>query len=230
VDLLSEEEQWDALKRWVRTNGPSVLGLVLIMLAAYSGWTWWKRHTDQQALAASAAYDGILLTFDSGKTDDAIAQIEALRRNYPKSAYVVAADLAAAKVFVGRNELDKAVQRLESVANNAPDKQLRPIARLRLARVQSAQGQYDKALATLAAGDAGAHQSAYAEVRGDVLLAKGDAAAALKEYMAARKLVGSDDEGIAGVGESLDLKINDLRATISATTPNPAPPAAAAKP
>jgi predicted negative regulator of RcsB-dependent stress response len=215
VDLLSEDEQWDALKRWIRTNGPSILGMVAVALLAWFGWKWWKGHEDQQALAASALYDKVLATFDADRLDEAVAQVEALRTAYPKSAYVSAADLAAARVFVALNDLDKAATYLERVANSARDKQLRPVARLRLARVQSAQGQYDKALATLGTADMGVHQGAYLEARGDVLFAKGDRAGALKAYEASRALLSGEAAGPDGVGQLLDLKISDLKATTS---------------
>jgi predicted negative regulator of RcsB-dependent stress response len=161
-------------------------------------------------------YEEVLKTFDSGKLDDALKQIETLRKAHPKSAYTSAADLAAAKVFVLQNNLDKAVERLERVMNEAPDLELRPIARLRLARVLSAQGQYDKALAVLGAVDSGSFKPAFLEARGDVLFAKGDKAGALQEYESARKLLPENQQGTAGVGELLDLKINDLRASAAA--------------
>lgn len=213
MDLLSEDEQWDALKRWVRTNGVSVLSMVAVALLAWFGWKWWQGHQDKEALAASAIFDKVLANFDADKDDAAVAGIEALRRAYPRSAYVSAADLAAARVYVALNELDKAATYLERVANTARDKQLRPVARLRLARVQAAQGQYDKALATLGTADAGVHQGAYLEVRGDVLFAKGDRAGALKAYEASRALLSPEAAGPDGVGQLLDLKISDLKAT-----------------
>jgi predicted negative regulator of RcsB-dependent stress response len=219
VDLLSEEEQWEALKRWIRTNGPSVAAMVIAMLAAYFGWQWWQARDNQKALAANVAYDQILLTFDANKIDAALAQIESLRKQHPGSAYVTAADLAAARVFVARNELDNAAQRLQRVTNGTPDQQLRPIARLRLARVQSAQGKFDEALATLAAAGGTVHQAAYTETRGDILMAKGDRAGALKEYAVARQQLPQEDQGVAGVSELLDLKIDDLRASASAAVP-----------
>ena len=213
MDLLSEDEQWDALKRWIRTNGPSIAIMVVVLLLAWFGWKWWQGRQDQQALAANEMYENALQQFDSNKPDEAVALIESLREKFPKSAYVAAADLAAARVFVSRNELDKAVQRLERIAKESSDEALRPIARLRLARVLAAQAQYDTALTTLGTTDRGVHQAAYLEARGDVLLAKGDAVGALKEYQAARKLVPAEQAGVAGVGELLDLKISDLQAT-----------------
>jgi predicted negative regulator of RcsB-dependent stress response len=215
VELLSEEEQWDALKRWLRENGPSIVAMVILGLLVVAGWRWWQSRGEQEHVAAVVAYEKILETFDAGKIDDALAQIELLRSEHPKSGYVASADLAAARVFVAINDLDKATQRLERVANGALDEQLRPVARLRLARVQAAQGKYDGALATLGTADMGPHQAAYAEARGDVLLSRGDRAGALREYEAARKLLPADDAG-TGVIALLDLKINDLSPAASA--------------
>jgi predicted negative regulator of RcsB-dependent stress response len=217
VDLLSEEEQWESLKRWLRQNGAFIAVLVILGLGAVYGWRWWNSRDDGKALAASAAYQEILNSYDANKIEAAVAQTESLRTTYPKSVYVTAADLAAARVFVSRNELDKAAQRLERVANTGVDELIRPVARLRLARVQAAQGKYDVALATLGTADMGVHQPAYAEARGDVLLAKGDRAGALRNYQAARKLQPVAEEGAeSGVAELLDLKIADVSAAASA--------------
>lgn len=216
MDLLSEEEQWERLKSWLRQNVPFILGLAAVLLIAWFAWGWWKGRLDQQALQAGADYERILASFDAGKTDEALKQIDTLRSEHPKSAYASAADLAAAKVFVLQNDLDKAAQRLERVMNEAPDKTLRPVARLRLARVLLSQGQHDKALATLGTADMGSFQSAFLETRGDVLYAKGDKAGALKDYEASLKLLPATQQGTAGVGELLELKINDLRTTTAA--------------
>lgn len=215
MDLLSEDEQWEALKRWLRANGPSILGMVALALLAWFGWDWWKERQNQQALAANVIYHQVMADFDANKTDAALAGIETLRKDYPKSGYVAAAELLAAHVHVGTNELDKAAAVLERVATTARDKLVRPIARLRLARVQAAQGNFDKALATLGTADMGPHQSAYLEVRGDILVEKGDDAGALKEYEAARALLNPEAAGPDGVGQLLDLKISDLKASAS---------------
>ncbi len=129
MDLLSEEEQWESMKRWLRENTPFILGLVAVGLVGWFGWKWWRSHEDEQAVAANAAYERILATFDERKIPEALTQVEELRKAYPKSAYVSAADLASAKVFVITNQLDKAAQSLERVMNGATDESLRPIAR-----------------------------------------------------------------------------------------------------
>jgi predicted negative regulator of RcsB-dependent stress response len=210
VDLLSEEEQWERLKAWLRTNGPSILVLAALMLLAWFGWKWWQERGEREAQAAAAVYDTIGTTFDAGRDAEALALIETLRKEHGESPYVDAADLMAANVHVANNELDKAVERLQRVATSAKDEYLRPVARLRLARVQSAQGQYDAALATLGTDEMGQHEPARLEARGDVLLAQGNREAALAEYQAARMLLPAAEQQEGGVGELLDLKIADL--------------------
>lgn len=214
MELLSEEEQWESLKAWLRKNGAFYVAVIILTLAGIWGWRWWQQHRGDEAIAAGTAYERILVTFDSGKVDEALAQIEALRGDYPKSAYVWAADLAAARLFVSRNELDKALVRLERVASTTTDESLKPLVTLRIARVENALGRSDAALATLGTGDHGAHNAAWSEVRGDILLSKGDKAGALKEYEAARAAL--PDQGAGnGVGVLLDLKINDLRSEVA---------------
>jgi len=213
VELLSEDEQWDALKRWLKTNGPSILVMVAVALLGYFGWKWWQERQDQQARAAGLVFEQVLADFDADKLDAALAGIDRLHKQFDGSAYTARADLAAANVYVNSDQLDKAIPFLERVANSAEDDLLRPIARLRLARVQSALGQHDKALETLGTSDMGPYQSAYLEARGDVLHEKGDRAGALKAYEEARALLTPESAGENGVGPLLDLKISDLKAT-----------------
>ena len=222
MDLLEEGEQWEAIKAWLRQNGLAILAGALIGIIGLLGWRWWQGRQDTQRLAANAAYENLLTTFDSGDIDSATKQLEQFRKDHADSAYVAPAGLAAARVYVLRNELDKAAAQLHIVADTSRDEQLRIVARLRLARVQVAQGKPDDALATLGTADAGAFESAVAEVRGDARLAKGDRAGALKDYEASRatRTDGSEEGGPEGT-DLLDLKINDLRAEGTAPVPVP---------
>src|SRR5262249_41424452 len=121
-------------------------------------------------------------------------------------------------------ELDKAADELETVMNGTKDHELALVARVRLARVEIAQGKPDEALTTLNAVEAGAFAARYHEVRGDAWYAKGDKAAALKEY---RSAAGNPDLGDAAL---LDLKIADLAADAPpASAATVAAPAASAK-
>jgi predicted negative regulator of RcsB-dependent stress response len=135
--------------------------------------------------------------------------VDDLNREYSWTPYASLANLMAARFQVDANELDKAAASLKSVMDSAPDNELQLIARTRLARVQAAQGKYEDALATLKVAQPGEFAPRLADARGDVLLAKGDRAGALREYLAARS--GEADGRIDT--ELLDLKIRDLGGT-----------------
>ncbi len=224
-DYLSEKEQWEWLKGWIRSNGPWILAGVAIGAGILLGMRWWEARTDRIALEAGAKYQQILEALDRGDKARAQTLTTELERDYASSPYTDQAQLIAARVAVETLELDKAADILKSLMGSTQDKQLALVVRLRLARVQLAQGKPDLAVATLDAVDPGAFKPRYEEVRGDVLFAKGDKAGALQAYQAARE--GALTQSVDA--QSLDLKIDDLLADNAA--PAAAPTAAAgAKP
>ena len=223
-DYLSEKEQWERVKQLLRENGLWVVAGVVVGVALLGGYRWWQDHVDQQALNASTKYQQILgaLATDRSRAFGLLGEME---RDYSSSPYLDQAKLVIAKVYVESGEMDKAASELQSVVQNSKDKDLALLARARLARVQVSQKKFDDALATLNAGDAGAFAAIFHEVRGDAYHAKGNDAAALTEYQAARggELTGATDS------QMLDLKIADLPVQAAGSTSKPTqPPAAAA--
>ena len=215
MDLLEEGEQWEAIKAWFRENGLAIVAGALIGILGLFGWRWWTSHAESQHVAASEAYEKLLSRTDGGNLDTALKDLEQFQKDYADSAYAAPAQLAVARIHVAKDELDKAAADLRAVADTAKDPQLRTVATLRLARVQVSQGKPDDAIKTLGTEDRGAFQSAFAEVRGDALQAKGDKDGALREYEAAKAArvaasVGGS-EAAAADGDLLDLKINDLK-------------------
>jgi predicted negative regulator of RcsB-dependent stress response len=223
-DYLSEKEQWEWLKAWVRTNGIWIIAGIAVGAGILAGWRWWEARTDRIALEAGAKYQQILEALDRKDRARADTITTELERDYASSPYVDQARLLQARVAVEANELDKAANTLQTVMNSTKDKQLALVARLRLARVQLAQGKPDEAIKTVDAVDAGAFKARYQVLRGDALFAKGDKAGALKEYQAARE--GTVTQSVDA--QSLELKIDDLLADNPA--PATAPAAANAKP
>lgn len=211
MELLSEEESWEELKARLRAYAPAIIGGLLIGAGLWFGWSWWGKHQEEARLDASARYQALIEAYASGDDARGATLVEELKREHPKSIYVQAAQLAAAKMAVQRNELDAAASALAAVAEGKEERFAR-VARLRLARVQIEQAKYDEALATLAKEPPGAYAGSYAHARGDALLRKGDTAGALREYKAAREILAKN--ALDETGEStalLDLKINDLQ-------------------
>ena len=206
---LNEQEQWERAKQMLGELWIYIVGGVAIGGAVLWGWGWNKDRIEKRAVEASARYEEVLEAFTRNDKTRGNQLVEELNREYSATPYAALATLVAARTQVDANELDKAAAGLKTVMDTAIDPELRTIARLRLARVQSAQGKYDEALATLKVEDAGEFAPRIADIRGDVLLAKGDRAGALREYLAART---GEDKGQVD-RELLDLKIRDLGGT-----------------
>lgn len=220
-EYLSEKEQWEQIRTWVRENGLWVVAGVALAAAALQGWRWWQARLDARGVQASAVYLRMIEALEKGDRAQGFLRLGELERDYPSSPYADQGKLLAARVYVEGNELDKAAHELETVARDSKDRALALVARMRLARVEISQGKPDQAIATLNAAEPGAFAPRYHEVRGDAYYAKGDKTDALKEY---RSAAGSPDLGDAAL---LNLKISDLAA--DAPAPNaPAAPAAAA--
>jgi predicted negative regulator of RcsB-dependent stress response len=219
-DYLSEKEQWEWLKAWVRTNGIWIIAGIAVGAGILAGWRWWQARTDRIALEAGAKYQQVLEALDRKDRARADLITTELERDYASSPYVDQARLLQARVAVEANELDKAANTLKAVMDSTKDKQLALVARLRLARVQLAQGKPDEAIKTVDAVDAGAFNSRYDVLRGDALFAKGDKNGALQKYQAAR--AGTVTQSVDA--QTLELKIDDLLPDNPAPQ---APPAAA---
>lgn len=219
MDLLSEGEQWEALKAWLRTYAPALIGGLVVGGLLYFGWNWFQDRKEGDLVDASTRYEALLDAYDRGDVTGGNAQLEELRREHAGSIYVAAGQLAAARVYVDRNELDNAAAALKLVMAGAEPEFAR-VARIRLARVLIEQAKYDEALATLEGEAPGAYAGQYAHVRGDALLRKGDTAGALREYRLAREeLAKNAGEAGAETASLLDFKIRDLEPQVPAAAP-----------
>ena len=207
-EYLSEAEQWERFKAWLRSYIPWILGGVVVALAGLAAWNWWQDRQTSFGLEASARYEQMTDALQKNDPTRAKAIAAQLEKEFPSSPYVDQAHLFEARLAVEASDLPKADSLLRGIMDRTKDEQLALVARLRLARVQLAQNKPDDALATLSAKPAGAFEARFHEVRGDVYFAKGNKPDALKEYLAA--LAGSDARSVDT--QSLQLKINDLKA------------------
>ena len=207
---MNEQEQWELAKQKIRELWIYVVGGVALGLAALGGWNWWKERREVQAETASARYEELIQAYARNDATRGTTLLDQLKNDYAWTPYPALGSLIAARVQVEANELDKASASLRFVMDNANDDAIKLIARMRLARVLSAQGKHDDALALLKVDEAGAFATRFADARGDVLLAKGDRAGALREYLAARATPNTDNVLDT---DMLDLKIRDLGGT-----------------
>ena len=215
--LLSEREQWEALKRWVQENGPAVLAGVAVAALGLGGYHWWQARQNNFDLAAGALFVQMENAFAQDDRTQAFIYLADLERQYPSSPYADQAKLASARAFVQDGDLARSADELRDVMLHSHDPILRLIARQRLARVQIAQHQPSDAMATLNGADPGALAPLYAQARGDAYYAMGDKSAALAQYRLARA---TDKEGVTDSG-LLDLEISDLAPNVASPAASP---------
>ena len=193
AEHLTEDEELQVLKQWWRENGRSTILVIVVCIASYFGWQFWKSHQQQQAEAAAVIYDDLLqaitstpgqpLTEENRKTADYL--IGQLKTEYGSSLYALSAAMYAAKIAVEVNELESAAENLKWALDQSHSSETDNILRLRLARVMTALQDYDQALTYSEYDTNDDFTSLFATVRGDAYLAKGDIQAARAAYQLA---------------------------------------------
>jgi len=212
-EYLSEREQAEQLRHWLHENWIWLVAGVALTLGGYYGWRWWESRQAARSLEAEARFTAMVDALAGNRRDDGIRIAGELTGEYADTPYADQATLVLARLDVEGGALAQARERLAQVMASSDDPELRLVARLRLARVQLAEAQYDAALETLAGAGEASIEARVAELRGDVLLAKGDRAAALEAYRQARATAGAAGPGAELVDTRLlGLKIDELAA------------------
>ncbi|MCL1478677.1 tetratricopeptide repeat protein [Marinobacter sp. M3C] len=210
AELRTDEEQVEAIKQWWKNNGSSLLIGIGAALAIVFGWQAWQNQQAQQRTEAASQFVTLMNAFgteDETSADTVAFVAKTLRDEHADSAYAVYANLMLARVQLMQNsDAEGAVESLQWALNKAAETQpLALVVRSRLAQAQMALDDYDAALATIdGAKDSDAFGAMFAELRGDILLAKGDQEGAREAYLAARE---QGEENRSGV---LQLKLADL--------------------
>ena len=179
----TEEQQIEALKKWWKENGSSIITGLLLGLAILFGAKSWFAYQERTAENASNIYVTLMTALDSGDYGVVTQKAGMLIADYSGTPYAALAALAVARVKLEQDELEAARAQLQWALDNAGSDLIRETARLRLVRVLTAEGSYEQAEALInQAGASEAFAPLYRELHGDIHLARGDRASARAEY------------------------------------------------
>lgn len=212
-----EEETLESLKTWWKEQGRTLAALVIVVLAAYTGWLLWQNARAAEVDASSDLYESVLnlaLMAEGEMPSEAdsreiIRLSEELRAEHGDSDYARFASLFAAQQYVLLDDLESAENALRWVLENEnsglfseADPGLRLATNLRLGRVLLAQGEPEAALEIVNSADPQGFEAGFAELRGDIYVALGREVDAREAYVAAQQS--------GSASESLRMKLSSL--------------------
>ena len=213
-DYLNDRDQEEALRNWWRENWKWILAGVALGLGLLAGYQYWQGYRGQQAGNAAKLHADFQKALAGNDLDQAGRLLTDLTDGHGNSAYTQQGHLLLAKHDADAGRFDDAIKHLRQVADTSRDEELAHVARLRLARLLIQTGKHDEALQTLDVEKAGAFVAQVREIRGDALVAKGDAQGARAEYAAA---LSAESKGQIDRA-TVELKLRDVGGEVPAAT------------
>ena len=202
---VSDKEQLAIVKKWIQENWISVILGVVLGLGIVYGWRFYKDWRLGRQEQSSAQLLELMRATQDGAAERALTVGMQLAGAAATDQQAQLAKLLTARLLAEQGKLEAAAQPLREVMEQAGMDAMRHVARLRLARVLNAQGKPAEALALLNIADVSVFGADYDEVRGDLLLAQGDAVGARAAYRAAL-----DKRQGAADTQALQMKLDDL--------------------
>ena len=191
---LEEQEQLAELKHFWKTWGNLISWLLIIVLGGYAAWNGWQYWERSQAAKASALYDEVdkaVLSQDVSRIERSVAD---MKDKFGGTQYAHQAALLAARSLTEKAKPEQARALLAWVAADAPVPALRDLARVRVAALQWDTQSADEALKTLQAEFSTELAPLAADLKGDLLLSKGQNAQAVAAYQQALKALADEHE------------------------------------
>jgi predicted negative regulator of RcsB-dependent stress response len=174
---LEEQEQLDQIKHFWKTWGNLISWLLIAVLGSYAAWNGFQYWERSQAAKAAALFDEVERAVTAGDIARVERSLADMKDKYGSTQFAQQSVLLAAKALQAQGKTEPAREALAWVA----------IARLRLAAVLLDGKAYDEALKPLTAEFTPAMAGLAADLRGDVLQAKGQKTEAIAAYSEAWK-------------------------------------------
>lgn len=206
---MTEQEQIELLKSWVKQYSLVILAGVAAASIAIFGWHTWQERQTRILSHASAIYDEMLTARAQNNGETTLVQAQKLYDHYPKTVYGQFAALMLARDSAHKKNYPQAETQLNWVLNNSGTSSIRQIARLRLARVQLAEKQPAKSIETLSKIDDASFNGLINEERGDALFAMNKTKEARESYQQALNDLPNADV----VRPLLQMKFDNLATT-----------------
>lgn len=212
--LKTDEEQGEALKRWLAQNGLGLLVAVAVGVGSVLGYQQWQQYQINQQSDAAGRYQELIelsaVNFAEQDTDADYERLltiaDGLRQSHAGSNYAALGAGIVAAQAVERGDFDLAVSQLTYAETELELPELKAMASLRLARLELELGQGDAALSRVRSMSAEFFKGSRSELEGDILVALDKPLEARDAYLKAQASLTQ-----AGLNTAVvDLKLSAL--------------------
>ena len=204
AEYLSEEEQLAQLKSWWQRYGWWLVAGVVLGLGGY----FVLQYLEGKRAATNAAASEVFERYQEAPSDEQVAKplLARLDGEFAGTAYHVLSLMTRAQLATEAGDVEAAIGFYRQATDGEEVEHFSDVARLRLARALQQQDRGDDALKTLGLVSGEGYRSLVAELKGDILHAKGDKSGARDAYSAAIDAQGDNPRTL------LSMKLKNLSA------------------
>ena len=212
--LKTDEEQGEALKRWLAQNGLGLILAIGVGVGSVLGYQQWHQHQINQQSDAAGRYQGLIelseINFANPETasdyEYLLTVANGLRQSHAGSNYAALGAGIVAAQAVERGDFDLAVSQLTYAETELELPELKAMTSLRLARLELELGEGDSALSRVQSMSTEFFQGSRSELEGDILVALDQPLKAREAYLKAQASLTE-----AGLNTAVvDLKLSAL--------------------
>lgn len=178
VDIIegyeTEEQQVEAIKKWWKANGNTLIISAVVGLAGLWGWRYYNESVSSTQEAHSQAYADMQQQLKGKEGEEELATIRAFAAENSDNNYGTLASLLLAKEAVAQKNYELAKTQLLQLQTENSYEPLNAVINIRLARVQAELGEYDAALTTISSITAKQFLAKAYQIKGSVYLKQGE--------------------------------------------------------
>ena len=202
----SEAQQIEAIKKWWRENGLSVvLGLTLGVSGIF-GWRYWQDVKVERAESASVLYSDLIASLQNENGTESRDIADRIVAEYETTTYGVFALLALAKLAVADADLVAAETHLRRALKQSRDDIFSHVIRMRLSRILISQDKLDEASNLISRQKKSGFASGYDELMGDISVLQGEFETARNSYQQSIDKARVEGRDIS----TLELKLDNI--------------------
>ena len=202
----SEAQQIEAIKKWWRENGFSIVLGVTLGLSGIFGWRYWQDVKVEQAESASVLYSEMIASLSNDNGAEARELADRILADYENTTYGVFALLALARLAVADVDLVAAETHLRQALKQNTDDTFSHVIRMRLIRVLISQDKLEQASNLISGQEKSGFASGYDELTGDISVLQGEFEAARNSYQQSIDKARAEGRDIS----TLELKLDNI--------------------